>query len=396
MWTSRLVCLVAGTALTLLVCLEAGTRATASPSTASVQPTVETGPSHHAGDTADDAAIWIHPTDTSLSLVIGDDKGGGLMVYGLDGRELQYVSGTNYNNVDLRYNFPLAGQFSGGIPHQKVALVGVGDEINSQIDFFKVNPTTRTLESAGSIATANGLVPYGSCMYHSPVTGKYYYFVNAKSGVTQQWEIRDGGSGKVAGTLVREFDVGSQPEGCVADDILAHFYIGEEVVGIWKYGAEPTDGSARTQVDKTGTGGHLTADVEGLSIYYGGSNTGYLIASSQGNSTIQVYARAGSNTFIGDFRIVANGTIDEVTGTDGLDVTNFPLAGGFTRGLFVAHDASNSGATASNYKYVPWESIAGALGLTIDTSWDPRLIGSPTSPDTIPPARIMDLRAAAP
>ena len=39
-----------------------------------VQPTVETEPSHHSGDTADDMAIWIHPTDPSLSLVIGDDK----------------------------------------------------------------------------------------------------------------------------------------------------------------------------------------------------------------------------------------------------------------------------------------------------------------------------------
>lgn len=392
MTTSRLVCRTAGAVLACLVSLGAGARTATAFSTVSVLPTVETDPSHHPGDTADDTAIWIHPTDTSLSLVIGDDKDGGLMVYGLDGRELQYISGTNYNNLDLRYNFPLAGQFSGGTPHQKVALIGVGDETNKQIDFFKVNPATRTLESAGSIATANGLVPYGSCMYCSPVNGKYYYFVNAKSGVTQQWEIRDGGGGIVVGALVREFDVGSQTEGCVADDILAHFYIGEETVGIWKYGAEPADGSARTQVDKTGTGGNLTADVEGLSIYYVGNNTGYLIASSQGNSTIEVYARAGSNTFLGNFRIVANGTIDEVTGTDGLDVTNFPLGGGFARGLFVAHDASNSGATASNCKYVPWESIAGALGLTIDTSWDPRLIGDPISLDTIPPAPIRDLR----
>jgi 3-phytase len=267
----------------------------------------------------------------------------------------------------------------------------VGDETNNQVDFFKVNPTARTLESAGSITPANGLVPYGSCMYVSPVTGKYYYFVNAKTGVTQQWEIRDGGGGIVVGSLVRQFDVGSQPEGCVADDVLAHFYIGEETVGIWKYGAEPGAGSARTQVDKTGTGGNLTADVEGLSIYYVGNGTGYLIASSQGSSTIGVYARTGNNTFLGSFRIVANGTIDAVSSTDGLDVTNFPLGSAFPGGLFVAHDASNSGGTASNYKYVPWESIAVALGLTVDTSWDPRLIGGPTTPDTTPPAPITDL-----
>ncbi len=340
-----------------------------------VLPTVETDPSHHTGDTADDSAIWIHPTDTSLSLVIGDDKNGGLMVWGLNGKEIQYVAGTNYNNLDLRYNFPLVGRFSNSTSHQTVALLGVGNELGNKIDFFKVNPTARQLEPAGSIATANGLIPYGSCMYHSPVSGKYYYFVNAITGVTQQWELRDGGNGQVAGTMVREFDVGSQVEGCVADDVLAHFYIGEERVGIWKYGAEPGDGNTRTLVDKTGTGGHLTADVEGLAIYYTSDNKGYLIASSQGNSTLVVYTREGNNPFLGSFRIVAGNGIDEVTSTDGLDVTNFPMGGGFSGGLFVAHDSFNSGATASNHKFVPWDSIANALALTIDISWDPRLVG---------------------
>jgi myo-inositol-hexaphosphate 3-phosphohydrolase len=370
------------------------TTSAASSGPVTVLPTVETDPSHHSGDTADDAAIWIHPTDPSLSLVVGDDKDGGLMVYGLDGRELQYVEGTNYNNLDLRYNFPLAGQFSNGAAHQQVALVAVGDELGKQIDFFKVNAATRRLEAAGSINTANGLVPYGFCMYLSPVTGKYYAIVNAKSGVTQQYELQDGGGGNVTGTMVREFDVGTQPEGCVADDVLGHLYIGEEVVGVWKYGAEPGTGSTRTQVDKTGSGGHLSADVEGMAIYYTSSGNGYLLVSSQGNSTIAVYTREGDNAYLGSFSVGANGTIDAVTDTDGLDVTNLPLGTGFSKGLFVLHDASNSGGSASNYKYVPWESIANAMGLTIDTSWDPRLVGGGGGGDLTPPARITDLSVA--
>jgi 3-phytase len=365
------------------------TTAPAAPAAFPVSPSVETDPSHHAGDTADDSAIWIHPTNPSLSLVIGDDKNGGLMVYGLDGREIQYIEGTNYNNLDLRYNFPLAGQFSNGTAHQRVALVGVGDEINRQIDFFKVNPSTRNLEPAGSITSS--LIPYGACMYWSQASGKYYFFVNDQAGVTQQWELRDGGGGTVAGTMVRQFDVGTQTEGCVADDILGQFYIGEEAVGIWKYGAEPSAGSARVQVDKTGTGGHLTADVEGLSIYYTSQGTGYLIASSQGNSTIAVYTRVGANTYLGNFTLVANGTIDAVSGTDGLDVTNFPVGTTFPQGLFVAHDSANSGGTASNYKFARWDLIATALGLVTDTSWDPRLVGLSAVADTVPPAPVRDL-----
>ena len=58
-----------------------------------VTATVETEPVRHAGDAADDPAIWIHPLDPSLSVVLGDDKEGGLCVYGLDGALLQEIDG---------------------------------------------------------------------------------------------------------------------------------------------------------------------------------------------------------------------------------------------------------------------------------------------------------------
>jgi 3-phytase len=340
--------------------------------TATVVPTVETSPSHHSGDTADDMAIWIHPTDPSLSLLIGDDKDGGLMVWDLTGRELQYVDGTAYNNLDVRYNFPLAGTYSTGTAHSAVALLGVSDEGGSQIDFFKVNPSSRRLESAGSVDIP--ISPYGGCMYFSVPTGIYYFIAPDDGGATVQVEIRDGGNGQVAGTLVREFDVGGTTEGCVADDLLGHLYMGEEGGGIWKYGAEPDDGAARTQVDSTESG-HLVADVEGLSIYYASSSTGYLLASSQGESMVVVYEREGSNSFLHKFHVGSNGAIDDVTGSDGLDVTNFPLGTGFSTGLFVIHDTDNSGGDASNVKLVPWASIATALGLASETGWDPRAIG---------------------
>src|SRR6266508_1168638 len=170
-----------------------------------VAPTVETEPSRHSGDTADDMAIWIHPTDPAQSLVIGDDKDGGLMVWDLTGRELQYVEGTGYNNLDLRYNFPLAGVFTTGDAHATVALVAVGDEGQDQIDFFKVNPATRQLEAAGSVDVP--MTPYGGCMYRSETSGAYYFVTPDRDGLTRQWELRDGGGGLVTGTQVREFEV---------------------------------------------------------------------------------------------------------------------------------------------------------------------------------------------
>lgn len=199
-------------------------------------------------------------------------------------------------------------------------------------------------------------------MYRSPFTGKFHYFVNSKNGEVEQWELFDDGSGKVDAIMVRAFDVGSQTEGCVADDEYAYLYIGEEDVGIWKYGAKPSDATARTQVDTTAPGGHVAADVEGLALYYIINNTGYLIASSQGSNEFVVYEREGTNTYVMHtyvmtFKIEAANGVDGVTGTDGIDVTNSPLGPAFPKGLFVAQDGSND-VGSNNYKLVAWEAIA--------------------------------------
>lgn len=339
---------------------------------ADVLPTAETDPANGSGyDNADDACIWIHPTDPCLSLVIGqskDDIHGGVHVYDLSGDELQFSEDGKMNSTDLRYNFPL----DGGL----VDIVVFSNRSDDSLAIYKVNSSARRLENVGTISTGHSVI-YGLCMYHSPITNKFYAVPNYKDGTVQQWELFDNGSGRVTGTKVREFDVGSQPEGCVADDGLARLYIGEEDVGIWEYGAEPTDGTARTSVDTVG-GGCLSGGVEGLTIYYASGAKGYLIASSQGNSTFVIYQRHGNNDYIETFEIVNNDTlgIDGCSDTDGIDVTNVNLGSAFPNGLFVAHDHHNTGDDDdnSNFKFVPWDSIANAVSpaLTIDTSRDPR------------------------
>jgi 3-phytase len=46
-----------------------------------VVPRVETTPVSHSGDAADDAAIWVNPSDPARSTIIGTDKLGGIAVY---------------------------------------------------------------------------------------------------------------------------------------------------------------------------------------------------------------------------------------------------------------------------------------------------------------------------
>ena len=57
-----------------------------------VMATVETEPVASSGDAADDAVVWIHPTDRDQSTVIGTDKLSGLAVYSLDGSEIQFLA----------------------------------------------------------------------------------------------------------------------------------------------------------------------------------------------------------------------------------------------------------------------------------------------------------------
>jgi 3-phytase len=308
---------------------------------ATLRPLVETAPVPNDGDAADDPAIWIHPRDPSLSTVVATDKQGGLAVYDLDGRQLQYLPGGRPDNVDLRAGFALGGA--------RVALVAASDRSDDSVDLLRVDEATRQLVPVTSFRS--GLEVYGICMYRSRRTGTYV-FVDSKDGRVEQWRVGARGT-SVAARRVRTFDAGGVVEGCVADDALGRLYVAEEDRGIWRYGAEPGAGDRRTLVDRTGAGGHLEADVEGLAIATGPRGTGHLVASSQGDDRFAVYRRGGRNAYLRSFRIGAAGGIDGASDTDGIDVTARPLGARFPRGLFVAQDGDNDGAN-QNFKLVPW------------------------------------------
>ena len=311
-----------------------------------VTATVETAPVPATGDAADDPAIWINPKDPTQSTIIGSNKQGGLAVYSLDGKQLQYLPDGLMNNVDIRPGFSLGGQ--------EVSIVAAGNRGDNSMALYRVNPSTRMLENVAARKIIT-IPAYGSCLYRSQKTGKFYYIVTSKSGEVEQWELFEK-SGKVDAKSVRRFKVGTQLEGCVADDELGYLYIGEEAVGIWKYGAEVDSGEERVMVDAAGPSGHLIADVEGLTIAYGKDGTGYLIASSQGNNSYVVYKREKTNAYVKTFTIQAGGGIDGVEDTDGIDVTMVNLGPAFPLGLFVAQDGINDKGN-QNFKLVPLQSI---------------------------------------
>ena len=333
---------------------------------ASVLASVETDPVPSKGDAADDIAVWIHPSDSTRSLVIGTDKLGGIAVYNLNGKQLQYRADGQINNVDLRYNFSLGSEL--------ISLVVASNVGKRGVSIYKIDEAAQQLVPLLHSPDL-GINVYGLCMYRGS-SAQYFFLTEAETGVVQQWRV-DGSTGTISLSMTRVFDVGSQAEGCVADDEHAHLYIAEEDVGIWRYDARPDANESGALIDSTGSSGKLVADVEGLAIYYAPDGKGYLLASSQGNSTYTVYDRQ-TGAHRGTFKIVAGNGIDATEETDGIDVTNFPLGTAFPQGLFVAQDGKNNTTGRSvanqNFKLVPWQSIANAFSppLLIDTNWEPR------------------------
>jgi 3-phytase len=323
-----------------------------------------------AGD-QDDMCIWIHPDPTQSTIITSDKGANKVIVYDLQGNTLQIISFPNKTrNIDVRYNFPLSSQ--------PVDIVGFGMDVNI-ILFYTVDPTTRLLSPAGSFNSQLGDV-YGFALYHSPFDGKYYAMVtnNSGSGQIEQWELIDNGNGTIGGIHKRTWTngVGGLTEGLVADDETGKFYAASEDQAIYKYDADPVDPNPiATLVASVGQNG-LTADIEGITIYYAANGEGYLIASSQGSDNFKVYERKPPHNFVMTF------TVQSTNGTDGIDVTNVNLGGLFSEGLFLAHD----GSRVFGAKFAD-------TGLLVDTAyWNPRNGGDNIAPG---PVRDFDIETDA-
>lgn len=377
-----------------------------------VTPTLETPPvfdtdagnapaGARLGD-ADDPAIWLHPTNPARSLVASALKDGGLEIYDLAGEVVQSFSpeGARYNNVDVIYGFPLAGKATD--------LFVASDRNNDLLAVYAIDPVSGELTNVTDpesplVFTAAGedsdgeTTAYGIAAYRDPASSRFYAFVSRReTNEVAQLELveRNGRVGwKTVRTLTLElpdsYD-GDNPqvEGMVVDTELGVAYLAQEQVGIWKVTSDPAS-KASPQLIHPVDDEVLTADAEGLTIYYGPDDTGYLLASSQGSSTFLVYTRE-NNDYIGSFKVGSSrdldGDIDSVEESDGSMVLNVPLGDAFPQGLLVVHDGLNEPKllveddgemenVSTAFKFLPWQRVAESFDppLLIDTeSYSPR------------------------
>jgi 3-phytase len=316
-----------------------------------VTPRFETTPVQSLDDAADDPAIWLHPTDSSKSLIIGTDKKSGLGVYNLQGQQVQFLPLGLPNNVDIRQNVTI-DKWQGDI-------AAASDRRGDVITFFAVS-------ASGVVALGDTPAslpePYGFCL--GTVDDKVIAFVTYKTGETVAHHIQQL-DGKITAPVVGQLAFATQLEGCVVDDAMGRIYVGEEETGIWtaklSWQNNQLAFSSAVSIDDFSSNTGIIADIEGLGLYQG-TKARYLVASSQGNDSYAVYD-AENYQFLGRFRISANGTIDGSQETDGLAVSSANLGPDFPNGILVVQDGFNGVDTAQNFKLIDWREIEAALGL---------------------------------
>lgn len=309
----------------------------------------------------DDPAIWIHPADSSKSLIIGTNKTtspqGGLAVYGLDGKLIQMAGPLDRpNNVDVGYGLRLAGR--------RVDIVAATERNRQALRIYRVDAATRRLEDAGDIRVFEGepgesALPMGVALYRRPRDGALFAIVSRKSGPAQgylwQYRLEDDGHGRVTGRKVRAFGNFSQSkeiEAIAVDHELGFVYYADEDTSIHKWHADPDHKDADRELLQFGKG-EFAGNREGIAIYAKRGGKGYLICTDQkeGNSEYRIYERSGAHKLLA----VISGGLDS---TDGIEVTSRPLGPDFPAGLLVAMDNREG-----NFHFFDWRAIAGAARL---------------------------------
>jgi 3-phytase len=407
--------------------------------TPAAQVDAEMGP----GD-MDDPAFWIAPEGSRgpRGLIIAAVKQGGLRVYGLDAKTVQSIApsrnaagkpGNRFNNVDVQYDFALGGR--------RVDIAVASDRIRDRLTVWRIDPSGAVPLTEITAPDMPRLFPnrpdpadpqaksvanpddgkhtaYGLGLYRDRRNDRFYALVTQNSeAVVAKWELVATVQGTVSARFVKEWrfpyvykgqdlthraegdpasSFSPQFEGIVVDQQTGIAYAGQEDVGIWRIdlrgGRDVADSAPFVETRAFDPASPIARDVEGLTIYYGDGESGYLLASSQGNAhgkhpapipglddTFAVFERAGANAYIGSFSIGANRSrgIDGVQECDGADVTSVALPG-YPAGLFVAQDGYNGdkfdGSGGTNLKFVPWDSIAAAFPRPLQSRsrYDPR------------------------
>jgi 3-phytase len=199
-----------------------------------VTATMETQPVEHGGDAADDPAIYVHPTDPAKSAIIATDKKGGMLVYDLSGKLLQYPA--RRQDEQCRP----APRLQAG---RQERHPGHGQRPHPQ-GHRDLHDRSRHPPADQRRRRRPGHRPVGPLRpVHVPQPqGRDLRLHQRSRRPGPPVEAGRHPAGKVRAEPVRDLKFDTQTEGCVADDETGALYVAEEDVALWKLGAEPATG----------------------------------------------------------------------------------------------------------------------------------------------------------
>ena len=286
---------------------------------------------------ADDPAIWLNKNDPNLSIIFGTDKYNGIYSYNLKGETIGFSNAGSINNIDLR-------------THNDMTYIFGTDSANNNINVWVYKNSylhQKSMEGDFSIDEEPhffdkvNFLAYGVC--GGLVNNKeIIVFVTEAKGPRVKLLKFSNNNLEIMNTFNNSN--ASESEGCVFDDENNKLFISEENErGVIRSYSLSKDLLLTNKINIDDRNGNVVGDPEGLALLKTTSNDGYLIASSQGNSTFNIYDRNKPHKFIGSFKITQDSFIDGVTDTDGLEIVNTYLNDDFPNGLLVVQDGKNTG-----------------------------------------------------
>ena len=359
--------------LILLLLLAAAACSQPSHPSVDIRPALATAP---VSDDPDDPAVWVHPSDPARSLIVGTNKvaapAGALVVFGLDGKIRQTISGLDRpNNVDVEYGLPVGGQ-----PTDIAVLT---ERLKHRLRIFKIprdgGPLTDISSGGGAPVlageTGERSEPMGIALYRRPRDGAVFAIVSPKTGPSQgylgQYRLEDDGAGRVKAAPVRRFGGFSglkEIEAVAVDDALGYVYYADEGNGIHKWRADPEHPDAGRELAHFGKT-EFAADHEGIAIYARPDGTGYIVCTDQieGNSHYHIYRREGGPGGPHDHAQMIKCVRGGADSTDGIEAVSAPLGPQFPNGLLVV---MNSGP--KNFLIYRWEDVASSGSPTLNAA----------------------------
>jgi 3-phytase len=319
----------------------------------------------------DDPAIWVHPKDASLSLIVGTMKvaapAGAVVVFGMDGQIRQVISGIDRpNNVDVEYGVQIGGR--------TIDIAVATERLARQLRLFRIDPEERRLIDLGGIPILEGQTgeagaPMGVGLYRRPRDGAVFAIVAPKEGPREaylwQYRLFDAGGGRAGAKFVRRFGNFSattvrdenEIEAVAVDDALGYVYYADEADGIHKWHADPDHADAGRELAHFGRSGYR-GDREGIGIYSLPDGTGYIVCTDQldEDSEYHVYSREGAPGNPHDHSrevAVLRGGADA---TDGIEISSSPLGSGLPSGVLIAMNS-----TPRNFLVFRWQDLAPAV-----------------------------------